>query len=40
MRRAQRLLAPALGMDVKDLRGCLTSDDKWVWLKRRVDPWP
>ncbi len=34
---AAALLAPALGMDVDDLRDQLTSDDPWVWLKRRVD---
>ncbi len=32
------LLAPALGVDVDELRDRLTSDDPWVWLKRRVDP--
>jgi cell division protein FtsI/penicillin-binding protein 2 len=31
------LLAPALGMHVDALRDLLTSADKWVWLKRRVD---
>ena len=34
---AAALLAPALGMHVEDLRALLASDDKWVWLKRRVD---
>jgi cell division protein FtsI/penicillin-binding protein 2 len=32
------LLAPVLGMDVDELRARLTSDDPWVWLRRRVDP--
>jgi len=31
------LLAPALGMEMNALRERLTSDDPWVWLKRRVD---
>ena len=34
---AAALLAPALGMHVEGLRALLTSDDPWVWLKRRVD---
>jgi cell division protein FtsI/penicillin-binding protein 2 len=32
------LLAPILGMDVDDLRARLTSQDPWVWLRRRVEP--
>jgi cell division protein FtsI/penicillin-binding protein 2 len=32
------LLAPALAMDVGELRARLTSDDPWVWLRRRVEP--
>jgi cell division protein FtsI/penicillin-binding protein 2 len=35
---AAALLAPALSMDVDDLRARLTSEDPWVWLQRRVDP--
>ena len=31
------LLAPTLGMHVDELRDLLTSDDPWVWLKRRVE---
>src|SRR4029078_389790 len=34
---AAALRAPALGMHVDELRDLLTSDDPWVWLKRRVD---
>jgi cell division protein FtsI/penicillin-binding protein 2 len=34
---AAALLAPALGMDVNELRARLASEDPWVWLKRRVD---
>jgi cell division protein FtsI/penicillin-binding protein 2 len=34
---AAALLAPALGMDMDAMRGLLTSEDQWVWLKRRVD---
>jgi stage V sporulation protein D (sporulation-specific penicillin-binding protein) len=35
---AAALLAPVLGMDVATLRDRLTSQDPWVWLRRRVDP--
>jgi cell division protein FtsI/penicillin-binding protein 2 len=35
---AAALLAPALGMEVDDLRQRLSSDDPWVWLRRRVEP--
>ena len=35
---AAALLAPALAMDVGELRSLLSSDDPWVWLRRRVDP--
>ena len=34
---AAALLAPALGMDMDAMRDLLTSEDQWVWLKRRVD---
>jgi len=34
---AAALLAPALGLPMDDLRDVLSSDDPWVWLKRRVD---
>ena len=34
---AAALLAPVLGMHVEDLREQLSSEDPWVWLKRRVD---
>lgn len=30
-------LATVLGMPISDLRARLTSNDPWVWLKRRVD---
>jgi cell division protein FtsI/penicillin-binding protein 2 len=29
------LLAPVLGMDVMDLQARLSSQDPWVWLRRR-----
>ena len=32
------LLAPTLAMDVAELRARLSSDDPWVWLRRRVEP--
>jgi cell division protein FtsI/penicillin-binding protein 2 len=35
---AAALLAPALGMEVDDLRQRLSSEDPWVWLRRRVEP--
>jgi cell division protein FtsI/penicillin-binding protein 2 len=34
---AAALLAPVLGMHVEELRQQLSSEGKWVWLKRRVD---
>lgn len=34
---AAALLAPVLGMHVEELREQLSGEDKWVWLKRRVD---
>lgn len=35
--RAAVMLATVLGMEISDLRARLTSNDPWVWLKRRVD---
>ena len=35
---AAALLAPALAMDVGELRSLLSSEDPWVWLRRRVEP--
>ena len=32
------LLAPVLALDVEELRSRLSSDDPWVWLRRRVEP--
>ena len=34
---AATLLASVLGMDVAEMRTRLTSEDPWVWLRRRVD---
>ena len=36
--RAARLLAPFLGRPESELRALLSSDEPFVWLKRRLDP--
>lgn len=36
--RAARMLAPFLGRPESELRALLTSDEPFVWLKRRLDP--
>ena len=36
--RAARLLAPLLGRPESELKALLSSDEPFVWLKRRLDP--